>query len=104
MRNQAEIEALFWTLAVLIPLMALGLWLNSRGVLRARHWVYRFHPVVFTVANFVYITKAELVPSWWVGLVLSILGAVSITFGVFVIFRLAGVDVDEIDRTWNRKR
>jgi hypothetical protein len=100
----AEIEALFWTLVVLIPLMALGLWLNGRGVLRARHLFYRFQPVVFTVANFIYITKAELAPSWWVSLLLSILGAALITFGMFVIWRMAVVDVDEIDRAWNKKR
>jgi hypothetical protein len=102
-QNLEQLGNLLVWMFVSAPLLALGAWLNSRGMLRARHLVYRYMPLVLTLSNFVYVTKAGIASTWWARLLLSLFGAASIVFTIFVIWRIAGVDVDELDQKWKKK-
>lgn len=85
-------------IAVASLLVAIGLWLYSKGILRTRQFIYVFLPVSLTLANLVAVMWFAALRTWGARLLVSTAGMLLVMLPVHMTLRLKGVDVDKLDR------
>jgi hypothetical protein len=81
-------------------LLSIGLFLNSKGILRARYWIRVWWPVSFVAGGLAYFAIDPLFSTWAARTIASVIGAVLITAGTWIILAISKVDIDQ----WDRKR
>jgi hypothetical protein len=101
MLSQTAANGALVTGGVVALLLSIGLFLNSRGILRARYFMGVWQPVSLVAGGLAYFAVDPLLPNWGIRIVVSIIGAVLITAGTWIILAIAKVDIDQWDQ---RKR
>ena len=103
MSSQTQINAGLAVAGVTVLLLSIGLFLNSKGILSARRLMGIWSPVSLTAALLVYLAIYPLLSTWAARIFVSVVGAVLVTGGVWIIFKLAGGDFDQWD-AWGKKK
>ena len=89
-------------IAVCVVLFSTGLWLFSRGVLRARYLIYVYLPVSLVLTILVLAMQSPLLPSWSARLLFSFAGAALIMIPGLIILWIRRADIDEWDQRRNK--
>jgi hypothetical protein len=98
MLSQEQANGVISWIVVAVLLASIGLWLYSKGTLRARHLIYLFLPLSLICANLVLAIWTPLLSTWSARVLLSVIGAALAMVPVHVALRIRKVDLDELDR------
>lgn len=79
-----------------------GLLLFEKRIIRARHLIYVYLPVMLTLFMLITAIWNRRFSSWIAELLLSIAAATSVMVTLLVIWRIKGVDVDQLDQKRGR--
>ena len=103
MLSEGAVKAGLAAVGVTVLLLSIGLFLFSKGILSARCSMGIWIPVSLWAVLLVYLTLYPLLSTWAARILVSVVGAVLVTGGGWIIFKLARGDIDQWDE-WSKKR
>ena len=84
--------------AVSVLLLSIGLFLMSKGFLRARHWVRICFPLSAMAGGLAYFSINPLFSTWTARIIASAVGAILWTPGMWILLHIIGADIDQWDK------